>query len=231
MYTFHRAGPRSLAMMSVASSVLAPGPLHAQTSLDVRVLISAGAIMPRGDVPNAPILSSPTNVVSYDAFGAAPAVGVGVEIRALGLPASLRVKAARSLDGSETGTWGCADASGDPLPCPSILIEVDTDVSTTMATADLAGAFGVGPVELKPLLGVGWLRYSYRWNSAPVGSFSLDPGEAAFNSAVVHYGVAIGVPLGGLTLDAEYAGFEAAAGRGRPAGTRSAALGLSSPIG
>jgi hypothetical protein len=220
-----------LPVIAMGGAALAPSHVGAQTAGEVRLRLFFGALDTRGDLTNAPILAAPTNVVSYDDFGAAPAMGLGLQLRPFALPVSFRISASRSLGSEETGRWGCApDPSGEPTPCPSILILVETDMTTTASTADLVGDVAVGRLTLHPIAGLGWVRSSYRWNPEDVGSFSLQPGRASDDAMALHLALGMSVPVGAFDVQAEYSWLYAKAGPRRPGATGTATMGVSVPL-
>jgi len=198
--------PRSLALCAVVLlAAIGARPARAQDGVSLRISPLVGSLDPRGSVPHAPILDAAANVVSYGDFGPAWAFGAAVEAVPSRAPLSLRASLTHSPGGSKTGLWGCAPLpDGEPTPCPAILIPVPTDIDVTAGALDVVGSLAAGPVELRPLAGIGWIRYAYEWDGADVGSFSLAPGSATRNATALHLGVAARVSVRGLRIGTEY---------------------------
>ena len=220
---------RAISVLTVLAQALEP--LAAQTPDRLRFHLFTAAYDAQGGLPFAPILSESGTAVSFARFSAVPAVGLGLELPAGGLPLSVRLTGSTSLGGEEVGRWGCADPTGEPLACPSILIEVPTRVSTRTATLDAVGALPLGLVTVRPLLGVAWVRRGYEWNPDDVGAFSLQPGSHTDDTAALHYGVGASVALTALRVELEYAEYRSKADRVRPGRTAAATFGVSVPIG
>ena len=226
-----RASAATLLIHLALSSALAPARLDAQPAVSIRAHVGAGILNARGGLPQAPILSSTGHVVTFASFGPTAALGVGLEVVPSNVPVKLRLGARRSGQNREVGVWGCADVAGEPSSCFDILIEVPTDITTTAATVDVLGVIGAGPVTLHPILGLGWVRYAYDWDPSDVGSFSLAPGAAHFDSVALHYGAAVGIPMGPLQVELEASEYRSSADRGRPDRSFATSLGISAPIG
>ena len=171
--------------------------------LDLRLRLVGGAFDPSGGVQNAPVLSSPTNVVSYDGLPTLALAGLGIDIRPAGLPFLLRASAARGFSREESGVWGCADADGSPLPCPSILILVPTEIGATQVVADMVVEASLGALTLRPIIGGAWSRVDYDWNPEPVGSFSLESGSYSDGSLALRYGAGISIPVESVQVEFE----------------------------
>lgn len=219
------------ALTVIASVAFAPSSATPQLPIKLRLGTFAGVADARGDLPNAPILSSRTNVVSYGGLSSTSAVGVSLEGRTQTLPVSVRLSITRTLAGDELGVWGCApDADGQPTPCPSILIEIPTGVATTIGTVDAIVDVPLGRITLRPLAGLSWWRQRYSWDPAPVGSFSLDPGRYTDDTLALHLGVGVGVPVGGVVLVAEAGAYGARSTPARPSRMGSLTLGVTAPL-
>jgi hypothetical protein len=144
---------------------------------------------------------------------------------------SIRLSVTRTLAGDELGVWGCApDADGQPTPCPSILVEIPTDMSTTLGTVDAIFNVSLGRITLRPLAGLGWWRQRYSWDPSPIGSFSLDPGRYTDDAFALHVGVGVGVPVGGVVLEAEAGGYGGRSTLTRPSRIGSLTLGVTAAL-
>lgn len=235
MSTHSGADPRPSARIVAAAAVilnaflLSPSPIAAQ-GLDVRLRVFGGALDPAGGLSNAHILSSPVNVVSYDQLPTLATAGVGLEVRPTDLPAVLRLSGSRSFAREDVGQWGCADMDGTPLACPSILILVPTDMGSTQLSADALIEAPVGPVVLRPLVGLGWVRYDYEWDPTAVGSFSLEPGTFTDEAWSLRYGVGVAVPAGPVDVELEHVRYRAGSDRRRPDEAAITTVGVSIPL-
>lgn len=227
MFTFTRGRMSRLTWLDIlaVSLSLIPGPdASAQTGVEVRVRAFAGYADPRGDgVPDAAILSSPSNVVTYDDIDGSLVLGIGLELRNHGIPGAFRLSVTGTPGYEEVGRWGCASG----VPCPSILIEIPTEMSTTSATGDLVGDIGIGLVTLHPIVGGGWVRHGYEWDPTPVGEFSLDPGSHVVHDFALHYGVGAAADLGRVSLEAEYGEHRLTGDGPRPDGIAMLTAGIS----
>ncbi|MDH3271703.1 MAG: hypothetical protein OEN56_10240 [Gemmatimonadota bacterium] len=214
--------PVTAGLCGVVLLGIGPTESSAQSRVQIRATASAGLVDAKGRVPNAPVLDDPGAVLSYQDFAARPALGLGVELRAAAVPIGLRASMIRSLTHTETGTWGCGvDEVGDPRPCPSILIETPTDMTLSAATVSLVGDVSAGLVTVHPILGLGVQRWSYRWDSTPVGSFSLAPGTYRDDSITLYGGLALATEVGRLRLGLEFGEYRARASAARPDRVRS----------
>ncbi len=202
-----------------------------QTSSSLRVAVFAGSTSPQGALPNAPILREAGMVVSYGGIGTLSTLGIALEAHHGSLPLTWRVSAAHGLAREETGQWGCApDRDGEPVFCPSVLILVPTDVSATRLTADAGLDVGIGDVLVRPLVGIGWLRYAFHWDPDGSGTFSLATGKAVDHSLALTYGVALAVPTGRVRLEAEVRRMRAPSDPLRPSRASALSVGVSMPI-
>lgn len=217
----------SLALCAFSLSPFQPDRASAQSSVEIRLRLFAGSSNPRGDVVDAAILSSPTNIVTYDEIGSQPAFGLGVELRRPGAPGAIRLSASRGLHREEVGRWGCAPG----LDCPSILIEIPTEIATTIVMTDLVGDVEFGGITLHPLVGLAWVRYGYDWDPTTVGAFSLEPGSHSADSAALHFGVGASVSLNELTLEVEYGEYRLRENGPHPDQLGAVIAGISVPIG
>jgi hypothetical protein len=179
---------------------------------------------------HAPILASTANAVSYDQLPTLAAAGLGVDVRPLGLPGMLRLSALRGIARQEVGRWGCADPAGNPLPCPSVLIEVPTDIGATQVAADAVGGVAVANVVVRPIVGLAWVRYEYAWDPGPAGSFSLEPGEFTDDAWAFRYGAGLGIPLGRVTVELERVRHRTNAERRQPGEAGTTTVGVSIPL-
>lgn len=234
MFTSYRSSWALRALVSslvFATLAARPGRAGAQLPLEVAVFVSGGAYHAAGDLPAAPILASDGNIVSFGELGSAPVAGAGVEVRPVGSRLSLRVSAYRGLYRSETGRWGCApNPDGSPVGCPDILGLFETEMAMTAAVADVVIDVPFDGVELRPLLGVGWIRHSYRWDQRFVGSFSLAPNAFDVSAAALHAGVGLSLPIRTMRVEADYAELHSGSSASRPSRTGSATLGIFLPV-
>ena len=234
MSTSHHASSAYRALVSaLAFATVAGGPrgAAAQVPLEVALFVSGGVYHAAGRLPAAPILTSDENIVSFGELGSAPVAGAGVEIRPVGSRVSLRVSGQRSLYRGETGQWGCAaNPDGSPVACPDILGIFEAEMAMTAAVADVVIDVSLDGVELRPLLGVAWIRHSYRWDQRFVGSFSLAPNAFDVSAAALHAGIGLSVPIRTIRVQADYAELHTASSASRPSRTGSATLGIFVPV-
>lgn len=220
---------RALALGVLALALFAPHTLTAQ-AVELSLRAFGAAVDPEGGLSQAHILSSPVNVVSYDRLPTLPSVGLGLDLRARELPAVLRLSVERAFAREETGQWGCADSDGTPLPCPSVLILVPTDIHSWQVSGDVEVEIPWGPVTVRPLGGVAWVRHSYEWTPGPAGSFSLDPGSHHDDALGLRYGVGLALPAGPARVEADYVWQHAVSGRHRPDDVGATRVGVSVPL-
>jgi hypothetical protein len=219
--------PASLILSSLSVLLLSPAIAHAQGALEVRARVVAAAMNPRGDIADAPILDAEVNVIDYDDLEVQPEFGLGLELRPAGLPVGLRLGASHAFGREAVGRWGCVPGVG----CPAILIEVPTDVTTTVFAADAVADVPTGsPVRLHPTLGVAWVRYGYEWDPAPVGSFSLEPGSHSEGSTALRLGAGASVPAGPVRLEVGYVEHILRSGPPRPTRAGAFHAGVSVPL-
>ena len=211
-------------MIAVAASALA-----AQMSPNVKLHVFAGTMDAQGELQDAPILATSPNVLSYGALPARAAFGLGVELSPGDFPVSLRLGVARSLTDQRTGEWRCSPSS-EPVACPAILIEVPTDMSATVSSADFIGAIPLARAALHPLVGVSWVRHHYEWDPGAADSFSLAPGESTRNAAALHVGLGLSAPIGSTRVLAEYAQLYSKADLARPSRMGTATIGVVIPV-
>jgi hypothetical protein len=220
----------SLLLAALSLSTFHSEPARAQ-ALDLRLRLVAGALDPSGGLSYAPILASPTNAVSYDQIRTLSAAGVGIDVRPVGLPVVLRVSALRGFAREETGQWGCADTTGAPLPCTSILILVPTEIGSTQIATDVAADVPLGALTLHPIVGGSWSRFDYGWDPAPVGSFSLETGSFADNAWAFRYGIGASLPVQSLTIELERVWHRSDGDRGQADRATTTTVAISIPLG
>jgi hypothetical protein len=213
-----------------ASLILFAQPASGQARSPLTLQIQVGAVDAAGELPDAPILGSPGAVVSYGALDPQYALGLALVI-ATPTRLDLRIRAAKAMDESRIGTWGCAaDSNGEPVACPSILLEIPTEMSMSTVGVDALVDLPIGRAVIRPSVGVAYVRHAYSWDPESDSSFSLEPGEYIDGSFALSLGGAIAVPVSAAEVSLEFIGDRSSATLTRSNRLGTVMLGVGVPL-